>query len=65
MRLTVVGCAGSAPGPASSASCYLVDEDGFRLLLEQGPDAFAGSTDGGEAPAEDAEAHAQETETRA
>ncbi|MBC7289857.1 MAG: MBL fold metallo-hydrolase [Actinotalea sp.] len=27
MRLTVVGCAGSFPGPASAASCYLVQAD--------------------------------------
>jgi ribonuclease BN (tRNA processing enzyme) len=40
MRLTVVGCAGSAPGPASAASCYLVEHDGFRLLLDLGNGAF-------------------------
>ena len=34
MRLTVVGCSGSAPGPASAASCYLVEHDGFRLVVE-------------------------------
>jgi ribonuclease BN (tRNA processing enzyme) len=28
MRLTVVGCAGSYPGPDSPASCYLVEHDG-------------------------------------
>ncbi|EYR63818.1 metal-dependent hydrolase [Actinotalea ferrariae CF5-4] len=27
MRLTVVGCAGSFPGPTSAASCYLVQAD--------------------------------------
>jgi len=36
----VVGCAGSAPGPASAASCYLVEHDGFRLLLDLGNGAF-------------------------
>ena len=40
MKLTVVGCAGSAPGPASAASCYLVEHDGFRLLLDLGNGAF-------------------------
>ncbi|MGY1618297.1 MBL fold metallo-hydrolase [Geodermatophilus sp. SYSU D00691] len=40
MRLTVVGCSGSAPGPASPASCYLVEHDGFRLLLDLGNGAF-------------------------
>jgi ribonuclease BN (tRNA processing enzyme) len=40
VRLTVVGCAGSAPGPASAASCYLVEHDGFRLLLDLGNGAF-------------------------
>ena len=36
MRLTVVGCSGSFPGPGSAASCYLVEADGFRLLLDLG-----------------------------
>jgi ribonuclease BN (tRNA processing enzyme) len=40
VRLTVVGCAGSAPGPASAASCYLVEQDGFRLVLDLGNGAF-------------------------
>ncbi|MGY1602560.1 MBL fold metallo-hydrolase [Geodermatophilus sp. SYSU D00815] len=40
MRLTVVGCSGSAPGPASPASSYLVEHDGFRLLLDLGNGAF-------------------------
>ncbi|MCV2491568.1 MBL fold metallo-hydrolase [Geodermatophilus sp. YIM 151500] len=40
MRLTVVGCSGSAPGPASPASCYLVEHDGFRLLLDLGNGSF-------------------------
>lgn len=39
MRLTVVGCAGSAPGPDSACSCYLVEEDGYRLLLDLGAGA--------------------------
>jgi hypothetical protein len=27
MRLTVVGCSGSMPGPDSPASCYLLEAD--------------------------------------
>jgi ribonuclease BN (tRNA processing enzyme) len=40
VRLTVVGCSGSAPGPKSAASCYLVEHDGFRLLIDLGSGAF-------------------------
>jgi ribonuclease BN (tRNA processing enzyme) len=40
VRLTVVGCSGSAPGPKSAASCYLVEHDGFRLLLDLGNGSF-------------------------
>jgi ribonuclease BN (tRNA processing enzyme) len=40
MRLTVVGCSGSCPGPDSAASGYLVEQDGFRLLLDLGNGAF-------------------------
>jgi ribonuclease BN (tRNA processing enzyme) len=36
MRLTVVGCAGSFPGPESPASCYLLEADGFRLVIDFG-----------------------------
>ena len=36
MRLTVVGCSGSLPGPDSPASCYLLEAEGFRLLLDLG-----------------------------
>ena len=36
MRLTVIGCSGSFPGPDSPASCYLIEEQGFRLLLDLG-----------------------------
>lgn len=41
MRLTVIGCSGSFPGPGSPASCYLIEADGFRLLLDFGPGALA------------------------
>lgn len=37
MRLTVVGCSGSFPGPRSAASCYLVEAGGTRVLLDLGP----------------------------
>lgn len=39
MRLTVVGCSGSFPGPGSAASSYLVEADGFRMLLDIGSGA--------------------------
>ena len=38
--LTIVGCSGSFPGPDSPASCYLVEADGFRLLLDLGNGAL-------------------------
>ena len=41
MRLTVLGCAGSFPGPDSPCSSYLVDADGFRLLLDFGTGAMS------------------------
>jgi ribonuclease BN (tRNA processing enzyme) len=40
MRLTVVGCSGSLPGPNSAASCYLLEADGFRLVVELGNGAL-------------------------
>jgi ribonuclease BN (tRNA processing enzyme) len=40
VKLTVVGCSGSGPGPRSPASSYLVEQDGFRLLLDLGNGAF-------------------------
>lgn len=36
MRLTVVGMSGTFPGPESGCSSYLVEHDGFRLLLDVG-----------------------------
>ncbi|MGW4461314.1 MBL fold metallo-hydrolase [Micromonospora sp. NPDC004704] len=36
MRLTVLGCAGSFPGPEAACSAYLVEADGFRLLVDFG-----------------------------
>ena len=40
MRLTVVGCSGSVPGPDSAASSYVVSADGFQLVLDLGSGAF-------------------------
>jgi ribonuclease BN (tRNA processing enzyme) len=36
MRLTVLGCSGTFPGPDSPCSGYLVEHDGFRLVLDFG-----------------------------
>ena len=36
MRLTVLGCAGSGPGPTSPASSYLITAGDTRLLLDLG-----------------------------
>ena len=44
MRITVVGCSGSYPGPDSPASCYLVEAEAdgrtWRLLLDLGNGAL-------------------------
>ena len=44
MRLTVIGCSGSYPGPDSPASCYLVEADTgertWRVLLDLGSGAL-------------------------
>jgi ribonuclease BN (tRNA processing enzyme) len=39
MKLTVVGCSGSGPGPDSPAACYLVEADGFVVMLDLGQGA--------------------------
>ena len=36
MKLTIVGCSGSMPGPASTASCYLLEHDGYRVVVDLG-----------------------------
>ncbi|MBV9485385.1 MAG: MBL fold metallo-hydrolase [Frankiaceae bacterium] len=36
MKLTIIGSAGTFPGPASGCSSYLLEQDGFRLLLDVG-----------------------------
>ncbi|WP_046470158.1 MBL fold metallo-hydrolase [Allosalinactinospora lopnorensis] len=40
MRLTIIGSSGSFPGPTSPASCYLVEADDFRLVLDMGNGAL-------------------------
>ncbi len=40
MRLTVVGCSGSFPGPESPASCYLVEAGDSRILIDLGNGAL-------------------------
>jgi ribonuclease BN (tRNA processing enzyme) len=40
VRLTVLGCSGSGPGPTSPASGYLITADDTRLLLDLGNGAF-------------------------
>ena len=40
MRLTVLGCSGTFPGPDSPCSGYLVEQDGFRLVLDLGAGAL-------------------------
>jgi len=36
VKLTVVGCSGSIPGPDSPASSYLLEHGGFRLVVDLG-----------------------------
>ena len=40
MRLTVLGCSGTFPGPASPCSGYLVEQDDYRLVLDLGAGAL-------------------------
>ncbi len=40
MKLTVLGCSGSVPGPSSPASGYLVEAEGYKLLVDLGNGAF-------------------------
>jgi ribonuclease BN (tRNA processing enzyme) len=40
MKLTIIGCSGSFPGPDSPSSCYLLEAEGFRLLLDFGNGAL-------------------------
>jgi ribonuclease BN (tRNA processing enzyme) len=36
VRLTVLGCSGSVPGPNQPSSGYLLEHDGFRMMLDLG-----------------------------
>src|SRR3954447_26748340 len=36
MRLTVLGCSGSFPGPDGPASSYLLEAGGFRAVVDMG-----------------------------
>ena len=40
MKVTIIGCSGSFPGPDSPSSCYLVEAEGFRMLLDFGNGAL-------------------------
>jgi ribonuclease BN (tRNA processing enzyme) len=40
MKVTVLGCSGSVPGPDSPASGYLIEADGYRLVLDLGHGTF-------------------------
>jgi ribonuclease BN (tRNA processing enzyme) len=40
MKMTVLGCSGSVPGPDSAASGYLLEAEGYRLVLDLGHGAF-------------------------
>lgn len=41
MLLTVLGCAGSFPGPDGPASSYLLEADGYRVVLDLGSGALS------------------------
>jgi len=36
VKITVIGCSGTFPGPDSPCSSYLFEQDGFRLLVDAG-----------------------------
>jgi ribonuclease BN (tRNA processing enzyme) len=40
VKLTVVGCAGSYPPAQSPSSCYLLEHDGYRIVLDMGSGAL-------------------------
>ena len=41
MRLTVVGCSGSYPGPGDACSGYLVQGGGVNVIIDMGPGTLA------------------------
>src|SRR6516225_5493532 len=36
MQVTVIGCSGSFPGPDSPSSCYVLEAEGFRMVIDLG-----------------------------
>lgn len=40
VKITVLGCSGSVPGPDLPTSGYLVDADGFRMVVDLGAGTF-------------------------
>jgi ribonuclease BN (tRNA processing enzyme) len=40
MRMTILGCSGTFPGPLGPCSSYLLEADGFRLLMDVGNGAL-------------------------
>jgi ribonuclease BN (tRNA processing enzyme) len=40
VKVTVLGCSGSVPSPDSPASGYLIEADGYRIVLDLGNGAF-------------------------
>jgi ribonuclease BN (tRNA processing enzyme) len=40
VKLTVLGCSGSVPGPDNPSSGYLIEADGYRLLVDLGHGAY-------------------------
>lgn len=49
MRLTVIGCTGSFPGPVSPASCYMLTATDFagrtwRIIMDMGNGSSACSS---------------------
>lgn len=40
MKLTIIGCSGSFPGPDSPASSYLLEHDGTSIVLDMGNGAL-------------------------
>ena len=40
MKVTVVGCSGSFPGPDGAASCYLVEAEDYLMVLDLGNGAL-------------------------
>lgn len=41
LRLTVLGCAGSYPGPGTACSGYLVQDGGVNVVIDLGPGSLA------------------------